>query len=73
MNATVTKEEIRQEAADLGIDLVGFTTSERLEKKLPEPVRPSQVSEYLQDLPAGLHAEITAETVSIRNHGGRQF
>lgn len=41
------KEEIRELGLQLGIDLIGFTTAQRLDGKLPESCRPSQVSEYL--------------------------
>jgi hypothetical protein len=59
----VTKEEIRSLAKNLGIDLVGFTTCDRLNQKLPESVRPSQISEYLpvfmvlaKHIPVGISA-----------------
>ena len=59
----MTKEEIRALAKNCGIDLVGFTTCERLDQKLPESVRPSQISEYLpvfmvlaRHIPVGISA-----------------
>ncbi len=59
----MTKEEVRSLAKNRGIDLVGFTTCERLEQKLPESVRPSQISEYLpvfmvlaKHIPVGISA-----------------
>ena len=43
----MNKAEVRDLASKLGIDLVGFTTVELLDARLPENLRPSQISEYL--------------------------
>ena len=43
----MNKTEVRDLASGLGIDLVGFTRVERLDARLPENLRPSQISEYL--------------------------
>ena len=43
----MNKEEVRDLAKQVGIDLLGFTTCDHLEEKLPESLRPSQISEYL--------------------------
>ncbi|MDA2933070.1 hypothetical protein MYX82_01870 [Acidobacteria bacterium AH-259-D05] len=57
----MNKEEVRSLANQLGIDLLGFTTCRHLEDKLPESLRPSQISEYLpiflvlaKHIPAGI-------------------
>lgn len=43
----MTKEEVLTLAHGLGVDLVGVTTCERLDPKVPESARPSHISEYL--------------------------
>ena len=43
----MTKDDVQQLARELGIDLLGVTTCERLDATLPSRVRPSQISEYL--------------------------
>ncbi len=43
----MNKAQVRDLASKLGIDLVGFTRVEQLDARLPENLRPSQISEYL--------------------------
>jgi ferredoxin len=43
----VERNELQTKARELGIDLVGVTTRQRLDRKLPVPVRPSRMSEFL--------------------------
>ena len=43
----MNKTEVRDLASEYGIDLVGFTRVEQLDARLPENLRPSQISEYL--------------------------
>lgn len=43
----MTKDEIRNLAKELGIDAVGFTTCARLDERLPESLRPSEISAHL--------------------------
>ena len=59
----MTKDEVLTLARGLGIDLIGITTSERLESRVPESARPSQISEYLpsflvlaRHIPSGVSA-----------------
>ncbi len=47
----MTKDELRSTARQLGIDLVGFTTVERVDRRLPAGLRFSNIS---QDLPVFL-------------------
>ncbi len=41
------RKELQTKARELGIDLVGVTTRQKLDLKLPAPVRPSRMSEFL--------------------------
>jgi epoxyqueuosine reductase len=43
----MTKQEIRELAKELGIDLVGFTTCDRLDARLRDSLRPYEISRYL--------------------------
>lgn len=43
----MTKDDIRGLAKELGIDLVGFTTCERLDARLRDSLRPYEISRYL--------------------------
>ena len=43
----MTKTEVLDLASQLGVDLVGFTRVEQLDARLPQNLRPSQISEYL--------------------------
>ncbi|MEE8583903.1 MAG: hypothetical protein V3T83_03530 [Acidobacteriota bacterium] len=47
----MTKDEVRHTARQLGIDLVGFTTVERVDQRLPQGLQFSNVS---RDLPVFL-------------------
>lgn len=46
----VTKDELREVAAGLGIDLLGVTTRERLDARVPPADRPSRISEFLDTI-----------------------
>ncbi|MBI2371562.1 MAG: hypothetical protein HYV08_15245 [Deltaproteobacteria bacterium] len=46
----MTKDELREVAAGLGIDLLGVTTRERLDARVPPADRPSRISEFLDTI-----------------------
>jgi epoxyqueuosine reductase QueG len=48
--ATLTKDEVRARARDLGIDLVGFCQLTDLEADAPDYDKPSKLSKYLKTL-----------------------
>jgi epoxyqueuosine reductase QueG len=48
--ATVTKDDVRARARDLGIDLVGFCRLADLEAEAPDYDKPSKLSAYLKTL-----------------------
>lgn len=50
MNAALSRDLIAQRGRELGLDLIGFTSTRSVEDKVPDRYRPSRIAEHMQTL-----------------------
>lgn len=72
MAQAITRDIITRRGIDLGLDLIGFVSTGRLETKVPERYRPSRISEHMKTLV--VVAKRSFSGFGVAHHGGtKQF
>lgn len=72
MAQAITRDIITRRGIDLGLDLIGFVSTGRLETKVPERYRPSRISEHMKTLVVVAKRSFSGFVVA--HHGGtKQF